>query len=222
MKTRLLMAATLALLGVSVAQAQDSGLENRMRQQLQSTTQQLRELQDSQSTLQAQKAAAEQERDALKAKVHGGGSSGASKAAARRDARTIADLRKQLADAQAANGELSARAGQAEAELAKTKDLYVQAAESGRQLGADRDRTRTTLGVCVAKNDQLYKTGREILDAYARVGFGEVMARKEPLIGIERVKLENLAQDHRDRLEDGRVDPKLAVQATQPQAGGGQ
>ncbi len=209
MRSRLIITALVAVLCASAARAEDSALDNRMRQQLQSTVQQLRELQDSQASLQAQKAAAEQERDALKAKVGSGARPKVNAAAARRDAHTIADLRAQLAQAKADSAQLIDRAAQAEAELAKTRDLYARATKAGRQLTGERDQTRSTLGVCVAKNDQLYKTGREILDAYAHVGFGTVMGKKEPFLGLERVKLENLAQDHRDRLDAGRFDPKL-------------
>jgi uncharacterized protein (DUF3084 family) len=204
MRTPVLLAGLAVLAAVSAASAASQTDDDRLRDQLRSTVTQLRELQDSQATLMAQKAAAEQERDALKKKV---GSRSAGTAVARRDAAVIAGLRADLAKAQADNAQLAAGAQATGAELAKTKQLLAQATAQGQALAADRDGLKATLATCAAHNAQLYKTGREILDAYARVDLTTVMAKKEPFLGLKRVQLENLAQDYRDALEDGVFTP---------------
>lgn len=60
-----------------------------------------------------------------------------------------------------------------------------------------------------AKNLTLYQLANEILDRYQKFGLGDALAAREPFIGITRVKLENLVQDYRDRINNERI--SLAV-----------
>jgi DNA repair exonuclease SbcCD ATPase subunit len=176
-------------------------LEDRMREQLQSTMTQLHQLQDDQASLQAGKAAAEKERDSLKAE--------------------LAATKAQLAKA----AKQSDKSPELEAQMAKFKDAYMQAAGSAKQSQAERDKlqaafggAQTLLTACETKNAQLLTVGRQILDSYARFDFGDAFGANEPFIGTKRVELENLAQDYGDKLYDGKFDPR-AVRAPPPQAG---
>ena len=197
MKPRLALAiAIIPLLAAGGVSAQSS--DDRLRDQLRQVTLQLRQLQDDQATLQAQKAAAEQERDALK---------------------------KQLADAQAElgrarrNGE---RVDVMQQDLAKTKTALSQASDQAQQSQAERDKLQDTvakthvlLDACQAKNAQLLKVGNEILKAYEKFDVVDAVGANEPFLRLERVQLENLAQDYQDRLDDGRYDPRT-VRAPAP------
>jgi chromosome segregation ATPase len=176
-----------ALAGAASAQSSDDALRERLRQ----VTLQLRQVQDDQATLQAQKVAAEHERD---------------------------EARKQLAAAQAELAHTKHegnRVAAVQEDLARTRDALAQATTTAQQSASDRDKlqanaatTRTLLTACEAKNAELLKVGHEILDAYSRFDFGDALGANEPFLQLRRVELENQAQDFEDRVDNGRYDPR--------------
>jgi chromosome segregation ATPase len=198
MKPATTLFAAILLLVPSLAGAQS--LEDRLRDQLRSTLNQLHDLQDQQASLQAQKAAAEQERDALKVK--------------------LAEAEAKLAHA----GESAAAKVQAQAlavQVAQYKTAAEQATGSAQQAQADRDKLQTQLadvqkklGICGDKNVKLLKLGNEILDAYQQFDVGEAITANEPFISIHRVELENMAQDFDDRLHEDKFDPNAKQPST--------
>ncbi len=175
------------LAGVASAQSSDDSLRERLRQ----VTLQLRQVQDDQATLQAQKAAAEHERD---------------------------DVKKQLAAAQAELARTKHegnRVAAVQEDLAKTKDALAQATSSAQQSDTERQKlqtnvtnTTTLLEACESKNAELRKVGHEILDAYSQFDFGDALGANEPFIQQHRVELENQAQTFGDRIDNGRYDPR--------------
>jgi len=175
------------LAGVASAQSSDDSLRERLRQ----VTLQLRQVQDDQATLQAQKAAAEHERD---------------------------DVKKQLASAQAELARTKhegTRVTAVQQDLAKTKDALAQATSSAQQSDAERQKlqtsvtnTTTLLEACESKNAELRKVGHEILDAYSKFDFGDALGANEPFIQQHRVDLENRAQTFGDQVDNGRYDPR--------------
>ena len=181
---------TFALGAVEPACAQSdegAGLRDRLRQ----VTLQLRQAQDDQATILAQKAQAEAERDSLK--------------------KQLAALQSELARARQ-NGQ---RANVVEGDLARTKDALAQAASVAQKNQAERDKlqtaasnTQTVLEACEAKNTQLLVVSREILTAYENFDFIDSLSAREPFTRLKRVELENLAQSYRDRIDDGVFDPK--------------
>jgi septal ring factor EnvC (AmiA/AmiB activator) len=195
----LVMLVAAVALGAHVASAQT--LEDRLRDQLRATVQQVQQLQDQQATFQAQMAAITQERDALKA---------------------------QLAAAKAQKSHTNEDRGQVQAltaQVAQYKEAASQAAATATQAQADHDKltaglagAQNLLGACQTKNGQLLKVGTEILDAYQNFDFGDALGANEPFIGTKRVELENLAQDFGDQLHDGKFDPRAVHPATQPAA----
>ncbi len=58
------------------------------------------------------------------------------------------------------------------------------------------------------KNLEMYRTGVEILDRYAKFGLGTALTAREPFIGTMRVKFQNWAQDYGDKLDTQRIEPK--------------
>lgn len=179
---------TLGTVEPACAQSDDSaGLRDRLRQ----VTLQLRQAQDDQATILAQKAAAETERDALKKQL----------------AALQSDIARVRRDGQ--------RANVVEGDLARTKDALAQAANAARQNQAERDKlqtaasnSQTVLETCEVKNTQLIAVGREILTAYENFNFIDSLSAREPFTRLKRVELENLAQSYRDRIDDGVFDPK--------------
>ncbi|HZZ90767.1 MAG TPA: hypothetical protein VFE13_20755 [Caulobacteraceae bacterium] len=191
------LAALTAYLATSVA-APAQTLDDRLRAQLTSVLAQLHDLQNSQASLEAAKAAAERERDALKAKLAKGG--GAARAPS-------PQVQAQLDAERAKSAQLADQLQQAQAEAAKYRDAYSQADQLAQQVRAERDRFSSQAGAgavaladCQTKNIQLIAIGREILTAYQRGGVLQALAKGEPVFGFERAKLERIAQDYGDQL----------------------
>lgn len=58
---------------------------------------------------------------------------------------------------------------------------------------------------CVDANVALYNTGLELADAYEKKGVWRALTQSEPVAQMGRVKMENLMQDYRLRLQDAKV-----------------
>ena len=189
-----------ALVIAPLAHAQT--LEEQLRTQLADTRSQLQDLQGQLAQSQAQKTQLEQERDAAKAQLaakHSNVSQDASALASERAAREQAQaqlqqLQKQVAEVQA-----------------QEHDQEGHSSDLATQLSA----AQAQVGTCTAKNQQLYKIGNEILDAYSHMSIGTVIASREPFAASERVKLENAAQAYGDQLYGQRYDPR-AISVKKP------
>jgi hypothetical protein len=213
----LLVAATALAAGPAGAQS----LDDKLRAQLRTVLGQLHDLQNAQADLQAQKAAAEQERDALKAKV-GTGGRGAKPSA---EPRTAA-LQAELDQAKADNARLTEAVQQAQAETAKYKDAYSKVVESNQQIHAERDLAAQqsasltqSLADCETKNIELVKISRDVLAAYTKVGVGDALKRGEPMIGLKRVQMERIAQDYGDKVYEAKFDARMAPARPKPAEG---
>ncbi len=171
-------------------------LEARLRAELRSTTQQLRDLQSEQARLQAARATAETQRVAALAKVdalQGRLSNGEGKIQAqRRASQSRIDASQQRAEqVRGAYDELLTLARQKEAQRLTLK-------KQARQQSA-------ALKSCVERNGALYQAGREILDAYQNLGTGDIFRMRQPLAASARVQFEDKAQDFGDRLYNNQV-----------------
>lgn len=215
-----LLAATFAgaLLSATGPAAAQS-IEDKLRGQLRSTVQELRQLQDAQSQLQADKTAAEQQRDAALAQLK---TAQAQLAAAKGDSGAEAAARRALAQ------ERSAREQDAQA-LAKYKASYEDLLTVSRsrdaqhtQLQAEITARDTQLKTCQAHNAELYRVGHDILDAYEHVGIGTIFASRQPFANAARVRYDDLAQRYGDALYAGKYDPAarpaVAANASAPAA----
>ncbi|PQV46078.1 hypothetical protein [Paraburkholderia sp. BL21I4N1] len=192
--------AVLFLNGTADAQS----IEDKLRTQLRSTTQTLRQLQDNQAQLQADKTAAEQQRDAAQARLK--------------------DVQAQLAAASGKSGgeaaaeralsvEKNSHARDAQ-QLAKYKSSYEELLTVSRARDAQRSQWQNDvkqrdarLQMCQAKNADLYRVGHEILDAYEHVGFGSFFASRQPFAQGARVKYDEIEQRYGDALYSGKYDP---------------
>jgi len=203
-----------ALLSASGAAGAQS-VEDKLRGQLRSTVQQLRQLQDNQAQLEADKAAAETARDHALAQLK--------------------DVQAQLA---AAKGESSGEAA-AKRALAQEKSTHAQdqqarakykssyedlltvsrARDAQRtQLQQDVSARDTQLQTCRAQNADLYRVGHEILDAYEHVGFGTFLSSRQPFAAAARVKYDEVTQRYGDALYAGRYDPAAHAAGAAPVA----
>ena len=193
--TRPLILIVIASLFVAHARADDA----RLKQTLQVLTQRLRSAETERNNLLSEKAQFDQEKKALTAKVDG-----LTKQAAadkeqldlltkKTDAqeKELTDTKEALAKWKVAFDQLTTDAKKSESErvrLAGENVLLQRKVE-------DRER----------KNLELWRLGNEILTRYEKFGLGDALAAREPFTGISRVKLENLVQDYKDKIDDQRV-----------------
>lgn len=201
---------TLALLAAAprlAAQQPAGAAEAKLREQLRATLVQLRTAETERANLQASQAALEAQNKTLAAEL---------------EAKTK-EFDKAVAEAEAAQlqarneiGELTGRLAEREADLAKHRVALekwrlahrqvtgvAQKKEEQRAAAAQKVvELERTVADRERKNVELYKVGDEILTRYAKFGFGEALAAREPFTGLTRTKLESLVQDYKDRLLD--------------------
>jgi DNA repair exonuclease SbcCD ATPase subunit len=168
-------------------------LEDRLRDQLRQTTEQLRQLQDSQAALQARATAAEAERDNLKEQV----------------------VALQAQVTHPAHRENEAAVQSLQQQVTKDKDALAQASSSIHEAQADHDRLQTLvtnqatmLTACEQKNAQLLKVSYDILDKFEHVDWWDTLNLSEPFVQDSRVRLEQIAQNYGDQIYDGKFDPR--------------
>jgi hypothetical protein len=184
-------------------QGDDGGA--RLRAALRTATAQVRDLQDQNAALVAKQSEAERDRMALAQKLV-------------EDERVLDALRKQVQAGDAAslqvNAQLEAQKANLTASdaayrdnLTKWQAAYNEAADSARARDAEAMRLdgllMQSLGrsqACEAKNMELYKLGKEVLDVYDRQDLLASLSAREPFTKLKRVQLENLIQDYEDKL----------------------
>lgn len=191
--------------------AHAQSIEERLRTQLRTTTQQLRELQDAQAQSQADRAQAEQQRDKALADLK---AAQAELASSKGKPDAQAAMQRELAAEKAARAQDSQQ-------LAKYRAAYEQQVAALRTHGAEQERQQgalkaraAQLQVCEAKNAQLYDVGQEVLSAYEHVGIGSIFSSREPFAQSARVKYDQIAQGYGDRLYAGKYDPRAPLPAS--------
>lgn len=205
-RSRSALALGLALLASSGAHAE--GMEERLRTQLRSTTQQLQALQSEQAQAAAARSAAESQLSTAQAQIK----------------RLEAELAKarqqneQLAGQQAALHEAAqAQVAASNEQVGKFKQAYeelltrARGVEAARvQLTGDLAARDEQLRQCTTRNHEMYQVAREVLDAYERIDVADVVKLRQPFASRARVKFEELAQSYGDRLYDTQFDAALA------------
>ena len=182
----------------------DADTEARLREALRNATLQQRAAEDERAALAAKESESEKQIEALRAQVDELTKGGP---AAKKSEAEMAELNRRVSE----QGEQLAQLNQS---LEKWKAAYNEAANVARTKETDRAKlagevdglTQRATG-CETKNVELFKIGSEILSRYANVGFGDVVATREPFIGVKRVELQNLVQDYQDKLLDQKATP---------------
>ncbi|WP_448107714.1 DNA repair protein [Pseudomonas azerbaijanoccidentalis] len=198
-------------LGALVAQgASAEGMEERLRTQLRSTTQQLQALQSQQAQASAAQVAAQTEAKAAQAQIK----------------QLTAELAKYKGAAEQLASQQDSLHSQAQAQVAasneqigKFKKAYDELLVMARGKEAERARLEaqlaerdTQMQQCSVKNQQMYGVAKEILTAYEKIDVAEVMKIRQPFAGTARVKFEELAQGFGDELYKTQFDaPQAAV-----------
>jgi len=207
MNTRFL-ALGLGLLLATGASAE--GMEERLRTQLRSTTQQLQALQSQQAQASAAQLAAQNEAKAAQAQIK----------------QLTAELAKAKGLAEQLAGQQQSLHSQAQAQVAasaeqtgKFKKAYDELLVLARGKEAERSKLQAQLAErdtqvqqCSAKNQQMYGVAKQILTAYENIDVAEVMKIRQPFAGSARVKFDELAQGFGDELYKTQFDaPQAAI-----------
>ncbi|MBA5978832.1 DNA repair protein [Pseudomonas sp. MD195_PC81_125] len=208
------MHARVLLLGLSFFIAQGAhaeGMEERLRTQLRSTTQQLQALQSQQAQASAAQLAAQNEAKAAQAQIK----------------QLTAELAKAKGLAEQLAGQQQNLHNQAQAQVAasseqvgKFKKAYDELLVMARAKEAERSKLQAQLAErdtqvqqCSVKNQQMYGVAKQILSAYENIDVAEVMKIRQPFAGSARVKFDELAQGFGDELYKTQFDAPQAALA---------
>ncbi|WP_312999238.1 DNA repair protein [Pseudomonas sp.] len=190
--------------------ANAEGMEERLRTQLRSTTQQLQSLQSQQAQASAAQLAAQNEARAAQAQIR----------------QLTAELAKARGLAEQLAGQQQSLHSQAQAQVAasaeqtgKFKKAYDELLVLARGKEAERTSLQAQLAErdtqvqqCSAKNQQMYGVAKQILTAYENIDVAEVMKIRQPFAGSVRVKFDELAQGFGDELYKTQFDaPQAAI-----------
>ncbi|MFJ4497045.1 DNA repair protein [Pseudomonas atacamensis] len=198
-------------LGLLIATgANGEGMEERLRTQLRSTTQQLQALQSQQAQASAAQLAAQNEAKAAQAQIK----------------QLTAELAKAKGLAEQLAGQQQSLHSQAQAQVAasaeqtgKFKKAYDELLVLARGKEAERSKLQAQLAErdtqvqqCSAKNQQMYGVAKQILTAYENIDVAEVMKIRQPFAGSARVKFDELAEGFGDELYKTQFDaPQAAI-----------
>ncbi|UGY06227.1 hypothetical protein [Bradyrhizobium quebecense] len=171
---------------------------DRLRDALRSATAQTRALEDQRTALQAKVADADREKAAAKKEVD--------------------DLKAQLKKADKehrdAVDEFNQRLAERDETLEKWKSAYEEAATVARTKDAERAKFegeatayKASTKSCIAKNTQLIKAGKEMVQRYKDLTIGEIVVSREPMIQQRRVEIQNQLQESQDKFLDQKVNP---------------
>lgn len=186
-----------------LAQAQAN--EQRVRDTLRTTTQQLRTSEAEKATLLAGQTERDEKIAALEAQV----------------AKLIKQSNEDKAQSEKSIGDLRTSLAKQDQEVArlgttldKWKVAYNQAAKVAKSVEAARaklDAANIALEHKVTdretKNLELYKTAREILQRYSDFSLGRSLAAREPFTGLAKARVEELIQEYADKLDDQKLKP---------------
>ncbi len=188
---------TVAALALPAAARADSEID-RLREALRSSTAHLRQLEDQRAQMQAKQAELEKERDALKKQT----------TALKAQVKELDQANRQAVE------EFNQRLAERDQTLDKWKLAYEEAANVARAKDAERAKFeqeatafKASTKAAEAKNKQLSKVSKEILNRYETMDPLDVLMIHEPVTGLKRVEHQNTVQDYRDKVLDQKVKP---------------
>ncbi len=218
MKFPLLTLSLLCVVSIASAQQPANPADARMREAMKKLMLQLRDAQTAQVAAQTAQVEAETKNKELTAKL------------AEADRKLIEQTKKSVAEkseAQKTIAELNTKISERDKEaarlneaLAKWKEGFQKASDVA--TAKERERSQAADQVILLerkaaeherKNREMYKLGLEILDRYAKFGFGTALLAREPFVGNMRVKFQNYLQDYGDKLSAQQIKPDANANA---------
>jgi chromosome segregation ATPase len=198
----LLLATCLMIAAPALADEQSN--EDRLREALRQSVQEMRAAQDQASQAQAQLTQAQTELASVKAQLD------AANAKLAETAGKPQAKPEELAAVQAQLKQSQATAAALQQGLAKFQGAYQQATDLARAKDAESQRAtagladdQRALETCKATNKKLIDVSKKVLHLYESQSFRSILLKSyEPLIGAAKVDLENLVQDYDDKIRD--------------------
>ncbi|WP_434514363.1 hypothetical protein AB6Q56_17705 [Dechloromonas sp. ARDL1] len=191
-KTTLAMCAVLGLLVAMPAVASDAKKADPNKEQVKRLQQAQRKLEQEKTQLAQEKASVEAERDVARKKAEG-------------EAQRVAALGRELGSLRKAKEDLAARLAQVEVELKQAREQIANLEGEGRRLQATLGGEKQQHAACVARNQEMHKTGLDILARYQTKGCSDSVLQAEPFTGLKRVEIENTAEDMKERLDSQKI-----------------
>lgn len=202
-KPTVLLLGSLMLLGTAMA---DEAKPNREREALRRAQQQLQQTQQELAATKDKVLAAERDGELVQKELQ------SAKSRARVDGQKAAQLQtaleeaqKQVQVSQAEKAELDKRLAQTQAELSRTQHERTQTAEQVQRLQAELTVRTRDINSCQGKNQELYKSGRELIAQCQIQAVDGADAARLPATGMKRVAIENLLESYRDKLDEQRL-----------------
>jgi chromosome segregation ATPase len=174
----------------------DSKAMHRMQLQLRAAQQEKTELADQVEALKKQIVDLESKRAALEKKL---GS----------QSKQISELSdKQLSDKQQ-QAELTDKYQETENKLKQMEQQYVATNNSLQQTQKEKEQEKKRLDgdiqICEKKNSELYLLSVQLMEKYQAKGVMDAIRQAEPFTQLEKVRIENLLQEYRDKSEANRI-----------------
>lgn len=193
---------------------QTQSIEDRLRLQLRSTTQQLQALQAGQAQMQAERNAAQARLAELQDQVKNVQSE---RDRTQEQNKTLAAQQQDVRDR--AQGQIQA----SQQQIGQFKQAYDELLAIAKSKEVERltlhkqlARTSDELAAVKAKNQRLYALGKEVLQAYEGLSTGSLIKIRQPFATSARVKFDEIGQSYGDKLYENRADAQTAAQPVAP------
>ena len=135
----------------------------------------------------------------------------------------VDDLKKQIAELGSKSAALEKKSGGQHKQYAELTEKYQEldknlqqmtqqysdASKNLQQLREEKEQEQKRLSgdiqVCEKKNAELYRISTEMMDKYRDKGVFSALMQEEPFTQIEKVKMENLLQEYRDKADAAKI-----------------
>ncbi len=188
------------LLASQGALAQEN-TEDRMRDALRQSVTEMRAAQDQAAQAQADLQKAVADKAALQAQLDAANTRLAAAPAIK--PADLDALKAQVQAATATNAGLQQQNAQLQARLASLTEAAQTQAEQDRKAAASLKAAQSTLEACKSANTKLIGVSEDVLHLYESQSFRSILIKSyEPVLGLAKVKLENIVQQYDDKIHD--------------------
>jgi chromosome segregation ATPase len=161
---------------------------------------QIRRLQAAQRKLEQEKVVLAQEKDAVAAEL------GEAKKKVEGEARRAASLRKDLDAQKAERDAVAGKLADTETELRKVLEQQRATEAERKRLDALAAQQKQSIAQCEEHNAKLHGQGVALLEKYQSKSCFDTALQNEPFTGLKRVEIENFVEDHREKLDEHKLD----------------
>ena len=111
--------------------------------------------------------------------------------------------------------DLSNKYQESEKKLKQMEEQYATVSKNLQQTQLDKEQEKKRLDsdiqVCEKKNSELYQISFVLMNKYQTKGVWQAMRQAEPFTQLEKVKMENLLQEYRDKADANLIPAKDMV-----------